>query len=297
MISIPFFVKRCNNKDIRIILILYAFNYMTSILYYKRCEINFELNNINLDKINKCINIVAKNIKLIKLINKSTNYSVLDKIIYFKINVISNKIIMNINFSHVYYDAYSIFTILEIIDNIYLDKISSYPELNIYKFDKSLTSIIYNNINLIKNFSIKSTIDYFYKRNKKAYKININKIKDLSNPEIIKFILKKLNINEYCLYVNARKIFPELNNKIGNLIYISNNIKINDNIRDILDKDKNYTIDILINKLGKSTLINSYLGFNLPSFVKKINANDLSFSNTIFIHPLTKDYLYFDYYY
>ena len=44
------------------------------------------------------------------------------------------------------------------------------------------------------------------------------------------------------------------------------------------------------------SLINSYLGFNLPSFVKKINTNNLSFSNTIFIHPLTKKYLYFDYY-
>jgi hypothetical protein len=270
---------------------------MASIIYYKRCEIDFELNNINLDKLNKCINKVEKNIKLIKLINnKKNNYNVLDKIIYFKININSNKNIMNINFSHIYYDAYSIFTILEIIDNIYLDNISSYPKLNIYKLNKSLISNIYYNIQLIKNFSLKNIFNFFYKRNKRTYKININKIKDLSNPEIIKFILKKLNINEYCLYVNARKIFPELNNKIGNLIYISNNIKINDNIRDILDKDKNYTIDILINKLGNSTLINSYLGFNLPSFVKKINTNNLSFSNTIFIHPLTKKYLYFDYY-
>lgn len=272
---------------------------MSSLLYYKRCLVNFELNNINLDKLNKCINKIAKNIKLIKLINnkKDIDYDILDDIIYFRIKKYSNKIIMNINFSHVYYDAYSIFKILEIIDNIYLDKISSCPELNIYNFDKSFMTNVYNNIELTKNFSIKGAINYFYKRNKKSYKVNINVIKDLSNTEIIKFILEKMNIYEYCLYVNARKIFTEFNNKIGNLIYISQNIKINDNIRDILDKDKEYTFDTLINRLGKSTLINSYLGFNLPSFVKKLNTENLLSGNTIFIHPLTKDYLYFDYYY
>lgn len=204
---------------------------------------------------------------------------------------------MNINFSHLYYDAYSIFKILEIIDNIYLDKISSCPELNIYKFNNSFITSIYNNIKLVKSFNIKCAIDYFYKRNRKSYKINIKKIKNLSNTEIIKFILEKLDINEYCLIINARKIFTEFNNKIGNIIYISQNIKIDDNIRDILDKDKKYTLDTLINRFGNSVLVNSYLGFNLPSFIKKINTKDYVFSNQIFIHPLTKDYLYFDYYY
>ena len=271
---------------------------MSSILYYKRCVIDFEINNINLNKLNKFIIKISKDIKIVKLVKKKYfNYDPLDKIIYFYYNITPSKIILNINFSHVYYDAYSIFTILEIIDNMYQKKIDHCPILNIYELKNSFTKSIINNINLTKSLNINGIINYFYKRNKKSFKININKIKNLSNPEIIKFILNKLQVNEYCLYVNARKIFPELNNKIGNLIYISNNIKINDNIRDILDKDKNYSLDILINKLGKSTLINSYLGFNLPSFVKKLNTDDLSFSNTIFIHPLTNDYLYFDYYY
>jgi hypothetical protein len=204
---------------------------------------------------------------------------------------------MNINFSHIYYDAYSIFTILEIIDNIYLEKTRSCPKLNIYKLNNSLILNIYNNIQLINYISINNVFKFFNKRNKKTYKIKIDNIKNLSNQEIIKFILKKLNINECCLYVNARKIFPELNNKIGNLVYISNNFKIDDNIRNILNEDKKYTLDYLMYKLGKSTLINSYLGFNLPSFVKKLNTDELLFSNTIFIYPLTKDYLYFDYHY
>jgi hypothetical protein len=271
---------------------------MTAIIYNKRCFFNFELNNINIEKMNKSINKFAYNNNLLKLIDKKKiDYDILDNIIYFRIKKYSNKIIMNINFSHVYYDAYSIFKILEIIDNIYLNKISSCPKLNIYNFNKSLMISINNNFKLIKNISIKSAIDYFYKRNRKSYKININKIKNLSNTEIIKFILEKLHINEYCLYVNARKIFEEFDNKIGNLIYISQNIKIDDNIRDILDKDKEYTFDTLINRMGKSTLVNSYLGFNLPSFVKKLNTENLLSGNTIFIHPLTKDYLYFDYYY
>ncbi len=271
---------------------------MSSILYYKRCELDFELNNINLNKLNKCIKKISKDIKIIKLVKKKYfNYEPLDKVIYFYINVSSSKIILNINFSHVYYDAYSIFTILEIIDNMFQKKIDRCPILNFYELKNSFTTSIINNINLICSLNFKGILNYLNKRRKITYKINLNLIKNLSNPEIIKFILNKLNVNEYCLYVNARKIFPELNNKIGNLIYISNNINLNDNIRDILERDKNYSLDILINKLGKSTLINSYLGFNLPSFVKKLDSDELSFSNSIFIHPLTKDYLYFDYYY
>ena len=43
---------------------------MSSILYNKRCELDFELNNINLNKLNKCIKKISKDIKIIKLVKK-----------------------------------------------------------------------------------------------------------------------------------------------------------------------------------------------------------------------------------
>lgn len=43
---------------------------MATIIYYKRCFFNFELNNINIDKMNKSINKFAYNNNLLKLFEK-----------------------------------------------------------------------------------------------------------------------------------------------------------------------------------------------------------------------------------
>ena len=54
----------------------------------------------------------------------------------------------------------------------------------------------------------------------------------------------------------------------------------------------------LLNTIPKTLMINSYLSFLLPSFIKSFTMDITSFGNLIFIYPLNMDdkYIVFDYY-
>ena len=98
--------------------------------------------------------------------------------------------------------------------------------------------------------------------------------------------------------MNARKIFAEYENCLGNLVYVSNVINKEDEIRTILEKDVNTSLEKLLNTIPKTLMINSYLSFLLPSFIKSFTMDITSFGNLIFIYPLNMDekYIVFDYY-
>ena len=121
---------------------------------------------------------------------------------------------------------------------------------------------------------------------------------NLSSSEIINYIINKFKIENYCLVVNARKIFKEYENILGNLIYISNKINKDEDIRSILEKDVDLKLTSLLNTIPNTLLINSYLSFNLPSFIKTFKMEITSFGNVIFIYPLNLDnkYIIIDYY-
>lgn len=146
-----------------------------------------------------------------------------------------------------------------------------------------------NNFNLLKQISIKNTYDYITKNNKKTFKIKKKDIENLSNSELIKKIISKHNIIEFCMIVNGRKIFNEFENLLGNIIFITENINVNDNIRDKLNYYLDKNILNLFNSLPGAFLINSYIGFQNPSFVKKFNMEINLFGNLLFIYPYNND--------
>ena len=106
-----------------------------NLIYFRRLTFKYKLNNCDIDKIIKSINKISNDNKYIIYTKKY--------ILFNKDNILSNKIYfyikknkyLKINFSHLYYDAYSIFHILNKIDLIYNNKLDN------YKFN------FYNNIN------------------------------------------------------------------------------------------------------------------------------------------------------
>ena len=144
----------------------------------------------------------------------------------------------------------------------------------------------------------KNVYNLLVKKNKKTIKILKSNFKTLATSEIIYYIINKFKIQQYCLVVNARKIFAEYENSLGNLVYVSNIINKNEEIRTILEKDVNIKLEKLLNTIPSTLMINSYLSFLLPSFIKSFSMDITSFGNLIFIYPLNLDdkYIIFDYY-
>jgi carbonic anhydrase len=72
---------------------------------------------------------------------------------------------------------------------------------------------------------------------KKIIKIPKNKLKlPISSSEIFKYILNELNIDEYNITVNLRKVHTEYNEQLGMLSCMSTVINKNDNLQHYLKK-------------------------------------------------------------
>jgi len=286
-----------------IIIIKFYNNEQTNMNFlYNRCEYFYYILNDNVDKnkLIKSIKLLNKKIKIIKITKEKILESSMDKNIYIIIKY--NNFI--VNFSHLFYDAYSINLILKKIDEIYkMNDISKYNiknnEFKFYNLDYSLLNYLSNNIKLFCKADYKNIYNILVKKkNKKKIKILKNNFKNVTTSEIIYYIINKLNIQEYCLLVNARKIYPKYNNYLGNFIYFSDIIKKEDEIRTILEKDNNISLEKLLNTLPKTLMINSYLNFLLPSFIKSFTIDISSIGNLIFIYPLNMDdkYIIIDYF-
>lgn len=274
-----------------------------NLIYFRRLTFKYKLNNCDIDKIIKSINKISNDNKYIIYTKKY--------ILFNKDNILSNKIYfyikknkyLKINFSHLYYDAYSIFHILNKIDLIYNNKLDNY-KFNFYNNKFSYLNFISNNFELLKKINILNAIPFFTNKNKKTFRINKNELKNLSNSEIIKKILELHQINKFCLIVNARKTHADLDNLLGNLIFVTKDLDVKNDlcIKDNLRKKINYyskkKITDLINSIPNSLIVNSYIGFENPSFVKKFYMNITSFGNLLFIYPFNNDeqFIIYDYY-
>jgi hypothetical protein len=265
-------------------------------IYNRRLDFNFKLQkNIDNLKLINSIKLLILNNNFIYLVKNKKKFSndALNKNIY--ILIIKKKFI--VNFSHLFYDAYSINLIIQKIDEIYKDEIKDF-KFNFYSLNTNFINYYYNNIKMIANVNCKNLIKVVTKKKKLTFKILKDKMNNLSSSEIINYIINKFKIENYCLVVNARKIFKEYENILGNLIYISNKINKDEDIRSILEKDVDRKLTSLLNTIPNTLLINSYLSFNLPSFIKMFKMEITSFGNVIFIYPLNLDnkYIIIDYY-
>lgn len=226
--------------------------------------------NIDLNKLIKSIKTLNKINKIFKLEKCSTSDENDDQIYIF---IENNQ--LTINYSHLLYDGYSIFLILEKIDQIYKNEIENY-KFKIYNSKPSFIASCYNNIKMLNN--IKSNLNYeniytffFKKINKKTIKIVKTKFNILSSKEIIHHVVDKLGIRDYCLVINARKIYKEYENVLGNLIYFSNTINKNQDIKSVLENDKKSSLEKKLNNtIPNALLINSYVQMIAPSFVKHV---------------------------
>lgn len=269
-------------------------------IYNRRLDFYFILNDkVDKDKLIKSIKILNKKNKIIKIAKANITQSCTNKKIYIIIE--NNNFI--VNFSHLFYDAYSINLVLQKIDEIYKTDGVCKGEIKNYKFkfydlDVSLVDYLYNNIKILYRADYKNIYNLLVKKNKKTIKILKSNFVNLSTSEILYYIINKFKIQQYCLVVNARKIFAEYENCLGNLVYVSNIINKNQEIRTILEKDVNTSLEKLLNTIPSILMINSYLSFLLPSFIKSFTMDITSFGNLIFIYPLNLDdkYIIFDYY-
>ena len=254
---------------------------------------------------------VTKLISSIKKINKTNNIFKLEKCntsdpkdcnIYI---FIKNNNTLIIDFSHLYYDGYSIGFILEKIEQIYKDEIKNYT-FKVYDTKYSTFNLITNSIKMIPRYNYKNTYNAFYKkRNKKTIKILKTTFNELSTKEITHYLIDRLKIENYCLIVNARKKYTEYQDVLGNLVYFTGilNKDTNINIKKNMDNKKNnYSMEEIINSSCPSTLqVNSYLNFKLPSFIKYFSPPHVNIhnGNYILIHPVNNNekYIIVDYYY
>jgi len=278
-----------------------------NIYYFCRKDVSFILHdNVDIDKLIKSIKKISRMNKILKFEKFSTSDPKDNSIIIF-----IQKNILKVNFSHLYYDMYSIWLIFQKIDKIYKDEIENY-KFNIYN-EYSKLELITNTLKvahkIIPNIKYKNVYNYLNKKqNKKTIKILKTKLNELSTTKIVDYMIDKLNIKEYCLIINARKIFNEYEDVLGNLIYYSDVLKPDVNIRKYIHmQSKNHSLKQMINGYyPQTTEINSYLNFTLPSFAKfflqiKPKTHRLCFTggDYILIHPVNNDekYIIVDYYY
>ena len=257
--------------------------------------------NADINKIIKSIKKLNKINKIFKL-EKCEASNIEDHNIYI---FIKNNI-LHLNFSHLFYDGYSIAFIFQKIDQIYKDEIKNY-KFQLYDGNYSKLKLVKNSIKLIPGLDYKNVYYALFKeQNKKTIKILKSKLNELSTKEVIYYLVDELNIKNYCLILNARKKYTEYEGVLGNLLYFSGilNKNTNTNVKNHMDNKKNdCSIEEVINSGSspRTLQINSYLNFNLPSFVKYFsppNFNILN-GNYILIHPVNNNekYIIVDYYY
>ena len=271
-----------------------------NIFYNIRLEIFYTLNdNVNNDKLIKSIKLLNKKNKIFIMEKYNPKYSFNNQIY---ISIENKKLIFN--FNHLYYDGYSTYLILQKIDDIYRGEITHF-KFDFYDFEFDLVKYYYNNIKILSKINYKHIYDSFIiKKNKKTIKILKNKLNPISTKEIIYYLLNKLKIEKYCLLVNMRSIFKNYENVLGNLVYVSNSINKNQEIRPMLEQDANISMEKLSNNIPNTILVNSFLNFILPSIITSfsINTNVFNinvFGNHIIIYPLNtdKEYIIVDYCY
>jgi hypothetical protein len=194
--------------------------------------------------------------------------------------IISNGV-LQIICSHIYYDASSIFTILNLIDTLYNEKEITIPinvNSNIKENKNNLSSLVLNYNTMSTIFGRKEKLD-----------------KDLSESNKLNFVYKTTNvcktidiINEFqelfedhnmLILVNSRKTLKLDKNAIGCYLY-EYNLKKGDKhflynlkqCKDINDYYNSYINNIdLKNIIFKNIIsINSYLNFIYPSFINEL---------------------------
>jgi len=260
-------------------------------------------NDVDRDKLVKSITKLSKANDNLFIIGECLTSDAGDKHIY--INIQNKK--LTFNFSHIFYDGYSIYVILNKIDQIYKGEIDNH-KFNIYHPNYSKFKIFINNIKLLPIVNLKTVYNILNKNTRKK-RIKILKTKfneEVSTKEIIHYLIENVDnikIKKYCLVLNARKKFNEYENYLGNLVYLSRTFNKNDDIKKVsyIQKDNNKETNIeniLNNTFPNELMINSYLNFTLPSFVTGFKPLIFG-SNYIVIHPKNNDkkYIIVDYYY
>jgi hypothetical protein len=274
-----------------------------NILYYSR--VNFYLilyDNVDITKLIKSIKNLNKTNKIFKIEECDATYTNREDCniyIFIKNNT------LNISYSHLYYDGYSIGFILEKIDQIYKDEIENY-KFDFYDNKYSNLNLIKNSIKIIPKYNYKNLYyGIFKKRNKKTIKILKTKFNELSTKEITHYLVDRLKIENYCLTLNARKKYTEYEGVLGNLVYYSGILNKNTNIKKHTPhntkNNENDNIEKVINSSCPLTLqVNSYLNFKLPSFIKYFSPPSVNIftGNYILIHPVNNNekYIIVDYY-
>lgn len=215
-------------------------------------------------------NKIIKSIRQLEKNNEYIKYE--DKIGGIGTNKTLSFIIKNntliVSWSHLYYDMYSIKFVLSKIDDIYQDKLKTFT----FKYYKhSLYQFVKDDIQIFKNIKhMCKDAFHVHHCNKKKY-INIPKNNlqtPLSSSEIFKNILDKLNIDEFNITVNLRKLYPEYNEQLGMLSCLPAVLKKNDNLQNFLKKLSRKPLEEnLLNKYQVTSCITSLLNMKVPSFI------------------------------
>jgi ubiquinone biosynthesis protein Coq4 len=193
---------------------------------------------------------------------------------------------------------YSIKFVLSKIDDVYQDKIKTFT-FTYYKH--SLYQLAKDDIQIFKNIKHMCK-DAFCLRQcdkKKIIKIPKNKLSSpLSSSEIFKHILNKLNIDDYNITINLRKVYPEYNEQLGMLSSMSEIINKNDNIHNLLQNMSRQTMEEnVLKKYHFKPCITSLLNMKVASFIdeKKVVTDICSikyYKEFITILPVNTDEKY-----
>jgi len=203
-----------------------------------------------------------------------------------------------VSWSHLYYDMYSIKFVLSKIDDVYHDKIKTFT-FKYYKHD--FYQFVKDDIHIFKNIKhmCKDAFHVHHCDKKKIIKIPKNKLKlPISSSEIFKYILNELNIDEYNITVNLRRIYPEYDEQLGMLSCLPAVIKKNDDLQHYLKKLSQKTLEEnLLNNYQLKSCITSLLNMKVPSFIdeKKIvkDVCDIKYyKETIIVLPENTDEKY-----
>jgi len=206
--------------------------------------------------------------------------------------------VLIVSWSHLYYDMYSIKFVLSKIDDVYHDKIKTFT-FKYYNHD--FYQFVKDDIQIFKNIKhmCKDAFRVHHCDKKKYIKIPKNKLKSpISSSEIFKYILNELNIDDYNITVNLRRIYPEYNEQLGMLSCMSTVIKKNDDLQHYLKKLSRKPLEEnLLNNYHLKPCITSLLNMKVPSFIdeKKIvkDVCDIKYyKETIIILPENTDEKY-----
>jgi hypothetical protein len=175
-----------------------------------------------------------------------------------------------VSWSHLYYDMYSIKFVLSKIDDIYQDKLKTFT----FKYYKhSLYQFVKDDIQIFKNIKhmCKDAFHVHHCDKKKYINIPKNKLQTpISSSELFKYILNKLEIDEYNITVNLRKLYPEYNEQLGMLSCLPEIINKNDNLKHYLKKISRRTLEEnLLNNYHLKPCITSLLNMKVASFINE----------------------------